>query len=73
MWHHCRPTHEDLSAPEEFWAVTDWTVPGVGEVGFNGPLESIAVRDNMLGFRFCRTFEEREGHEPSSCPMLVWL
>lgn len=62
MWHHCLPTYDNRNSPEEFWPVADWTVPGVGEVGFNGPLQSIAVRGTSLGFRFMRTSEEREGH-----------
>ncbi len=68
MWHQCRPKYEDPTAPEEFWAVTDWTVPAVGEVGFNGPLQSIAVRGSSLGFRFAGTFEEREGHAGLELP-----
>ncbi len=44
MWHLCSPTYEDPGAAHEFWMVTDWTVRGVGEVGSNGPLESISVR-----------------------------
>jgi len=68
MWHHCRPTYDNPVPPEEFWAVTDWTVPEVGKVLFNGPLQSITVRDASVGFRFERTFEEREGHEAVELP-----
>lgn len=68
MWHSCRPKDEDPAEFEQFQSVTDWSVPGVGEIGFNGPLELLSVRGTSLGFRFARTTEEREGYTPVDLP-----